>query len=91
MWAFIGVALTALGVGLGLWNGRPAASNPYAAAEYGMSPRSHRRFAIVSAIFALVFVSALFVKSIPGVIVLGAYVLLLVLYATSFARGFSDV
>jgi hypothetical protein len=91
MWAVIGLALAVAGMGLGLWNGRPTASNRYAAIEYGMTSRSHRRFAILSVLFALAFVGALYAHTIPVIVVLAVYVLIFVLYATSFARGFSDV
>jgi len=60
----------------------------YAADVYHMTARSHRRFAALSAAFAAGFLLGLrwTVVAIP---LLAVYTLLLVLYASSFARGFS--
>jgi hypothetical protein len=54
-----------------------------------MTLRSHRRFAALSAGFAAGFLAGL---RWPVVVtpLLAVYTLLLVLYASSFARGFSD-
>ncbi len=60
----------------------------YAGAVYHMTSRSHRRFAALSAAFAVGFSAALRwpVLDIP---LLAVYTLALVLYGSSFARGFS--
>jgi|HubBroStandDraft_6_1064221.scaffolds.fasta_scaffold45530_2 hypothetical protein len=90
MWAWIGAAVAMAGALLGTRNARSRTTNPYAAGEYGMGRRSHARFALASAAFAVAFAGAgAFVRGavIP---LLAVYVLLLILYLTSFARGFSD-
>jgi hypothetical protein len=61
----------------------------YAGEVYHMTLRSHRRFAAISAIFATGFLVALRWQLI-GIPLLAIYTLLFVLYASSFARGFSE-
>ncbi|GAC1590479.1 MAG: hypothetical protein NVS3B28_17490 [Candidatus Velthaea sp.] len=60
----------------------------YAAQVYHMTDRSHRTFTGVSVAFAggFVIASRLPVLAVP---LLAVYVLLLILYASSFARGYS--
>jgi hypothetical protein len=79
--ASIGGAITALI--------RAGRQSFYAATVYHMTTRSHRRFALLSAAFAVGFIGALRwpVLNLP---LLAVYTLALVLYASSFARGFSD-
>jgi hypothetical protein len=60
----------------------------YAADVYHMTARSHRRFAALSAAFAAGFLLGLHWTGI-AIPLLAVYTLLLVLYASSFARGFS--
>ena len=86
-YALLGLALSLGGAVLALNRGR-APRSFYAADVYHMTVRSHRRFALVSAAFAGAFVLAVRwpVLEIP---LLAVYVLLLVLYASSFARGFT--
>jgi uncharacterized membrane protein len=90
MWAWIGVGLAALGALLGLRNARAPRLDAFAASEYAMTARSHARFAALSALFAAAFVAAAWQPAVPTLPLLAIYVLLFVLYAASFARGFSD-
>jgi hypothetical protein len=87
VYAILGIVLSCGGGGLALWRAR-APRSYYAAEVYHMTRRSHRRFAALSAVFAAGFAAALRwpVLNLP---LLSAYTLLLVLYASSFARGFS--
>jgi hypothetical protein len=86
-YALLGLALSAGGAALACTRGR-ATRSPYAVDVYHMTARSHRRFAALSAIFAGGFVLALRLTPIE-IPLLAVYTLLLVLYASSFARGFS--
>lgn len=55
-----------------------------------MTPESHRRYAAVSLLFALLFALAHFYPVLPLVPLLAVYVLIAIFYFSSFARGFSD-
>ncbi len=87
VYAWAGLALCAGGAAFALTRRRSPHSF-YAADVYGMTERSHRRFALLSAGFAGGFALALR-WPILDVPLLAIYVLLLVLYLSSFARGFS--
>ena len=88
VYALAGLALSLGGCALGLWRSRGPRSF-YAADVYQMTRRSHRRFAAVSAAFGAGFLLALRwpAMNLP---LLAAYTLLLILYLSSFARGFSS-
>jgi hypothetical protein len=87
VYTLLGLGLSIAGGVLALTRGR-APRSFYATDVYHMTMRSHRRFALLSAAFASGFLMALFwpVLAIP---LLAVYTLLLVIYASSFARGFS--
>ena len=87
MYAVLGLVLSVGGAVLALTRAR-APRSFYAADVYHMTRRSHRRFAALSAAFGAGFLAALRCPVIT-VPLLAIYTLLLVLYATSFARGFS--
>ena len=89
MWALIGMGAAALGAAVALWRARTPGGGLYDEQSYGMTPRSHRRFALLSAGCFALFAAAALVPAVPPVLVLGVYVLALVLYASSFARGYS--
>jgi hypothetical protein len=86
-YAILGLLLSLSGAALALT--RRAPRSFYAADVYHMTLRSHRRFAATSGAFAGGFLGALRwpVLDLP---MLAVYTLLLVLYASSFARGFSE-
>jgi hypothetical protein len=90
MWAGLGLALSVFTLGFALYRARGATRNYYAREVYGMDAAAHRRYAAVSMLFAAAFTAALFVRMIPTVPLLGAYVLIAIFYFSSFARGFSD-
>jgi hypothetical protein len=83
----LGLSLGGAGLALTLTLGR-AQRSFYASGVYYLTARSHRRFAAVSALFAAAFGLALRwpVLDVP---LLAVYVLSLVFYVSSFARGFS--
>jgi len=87
LYALLGLALSLGGCALALWRSR-APRSFYAAEVYHMTRRSHRRFAALSAAFGVGFGLALRwpAANLP---LLAVYTLLLILYASSFARGFS--
>jgi hypothetical protein len=87
LYAVLGIVLSLGGAALAFTRGR-APQSFYAADVYHMTGRSHRRFALLSIVFAAGFVLALRwpLLDLP---LLALYTLLLVLYASSFARGFS--
>lgn len=89
VYALAGLALSVTGGLIALNRSRArAARSFYAVDVYHMTVRSHRRFALLSGVFAVGFFAALRwpVLDVP---LLAVYVLALVLYASSFARGYS--
>jgi len=86
-YAALGLGLSLGGAALALTRARGRRSF-YASDVYHMTARSHRRFAALSALFAVASALALLwpVLAIP---LLAVYALLLILYLSSFARGFS--
>jgi hypothetical protein len=91
MWNLIGAAV-ALGIAVLAWQrGRSAAGGFYDDGVYGMAPAIHRRYALVSAVFALFFIAMFALQaSTAGLAGLALYVLIAILYASSFLRGASD-
>jgi hypothetical protein len=61
----------------------------YDAEVYGMTPRSHRRYAIVASAFALAFfaVAGWWPRSGATIWLFAAFVLFAVFYLTSYLRG----
>ena len=90
MWAALGLALSAANAVFAWRRSGRAPANFYESDVYGMTPQTHRRYAAAAAFFALTFAAALFVKAIPAVPLLAAYVLFAIFYYSSFLRGFSD-
>ena len=88
MWSAIGAILAAVGAAAAFLRARRPAG--VYDDEYGMTARSHRRFGWLSVAFAVLFGLTALVPAIPPVPIAAVYMLLLILYATSFARGFSD-
>jgi hypothetical protein len=86
-YALLGLVLSLIGAVVALTRGR-APKSFYAADVYHLTNRSHRRFAALSALFAGGFLAALR-WPLLDVPLLAVYTLLLVLYGSSFARGFS--
>lgn len=60
----------------------------YATDLYHMTARTHRRFGIVSIVFAALAALSLALRAIE-IPVLAIYTLVLILYGSSFVRGFS--
>jgi hypothetical protein len=88
IYAGIGAALSCGAAAVAFLRSRAARGSSYAEGVYHMTERSHRRFAALSTAFGAGFLAA---SRWPGFVIplLAVYTLLLVLYASSFARGFS--
>lgn len=89
MWDWIGAALALLGAALAGWRARRPAASYYEAHVYHMTPRSHGRFAVLSLVFAVLFVVAALYPRLPGVPLLAVYAVFIILYGASFVRGAS--
>ncbi len=90
MWATVGLTLSVSISLLAFVYSKQAPSNYYQREVYGMTGRTHRGYALAGLLFVLLFALCLGLPSLPVIPVFGAFVLLAIFYATSFARGFSD-
>jgi FtsH-binding integral membrane protein len=88
MYAIIGIVLSIAAALFALRQARKSASF-YANDVYHMTARSHRNFIVVSLGFAAVFALALRLAQAAAITLLAVYTLLLILYLSSFARGYS--
>lgn len=89
LWALAGVAASILTGTLALRAGRTQ-RDYHSAESYGMSPHSHRRFAALCLAFAAAFGLAAAWPLVPVLPVYAAFVLAVILYGTSFLRGYAD-
>lgn len=86
----IGLAVS-LAVAAAAWWRSRLTGGYYDAGIYGMTPRAHRAYALVSLGFALFFALALGLGSTSaGVAGLAIYTVVAIFYATSFLRGAAD-
>jgi hypothetical protein len=91
MWSGVGLALCAFVIAIALAKGKRTSGGYYASDVYGMSARTHAAYALVSVVFAALFIAGLaHASAVPTVPLLALYVLIFVFYVSSFARGFSD-
>ena len=90
MWSGAGLALCGIVIAVALMKSRRASGSYYEREVYGMTARTHRAYASLSALFAALFAASFFTGVIPVVPLLGAYALVFIFYFSSFARGFSD-
>jgi hypothetical protein len=90
MWSLIGLALALFVAAAALL--RPRLRPGYYDADlYGMTARVHRRYGVISLLFALFFdVTYRTGASSAGVGGLAVYAVIAVFYAASFLRGASD-
>jgi hypothetical protein len=90
MWSFVGLAL-AVFVAIAAWRRSVAGGGFYDAETYGMTPETHRRYALGSLAFALYFSLAYALRAdAAGIVGLAIYTLVAAVYATSFLRGAAD-
>lgn len=90
MWSGVGLALCCILTGVAWFKSKRGSENYYERDLYGMTARTHRAYAGLSALFAALFIAAFFVPALPAVPLLAAYVLVFIFYFSSFVRGFSD-
>jgi hypothetical protein len=90
MWPAIGLALSLATASIAFWRSIRSRHNFYESDVYGMTPSTHRVYALVCFLFAASFAASFVVSGIPVVPILGAYAVVAVFYLASFARGFSD-
>ena len=87
LWAIVGLVLAGGGAALGSMRARRSKGGTYDAQLYFMTAVSHRRFSLLSIGFAALFAFLGAFPIVPAWTVLAAYVVLLVLYLSSFVRG----
>lgn len=90
MWAALGLVLALFTAVFALVRSAGRSSNYYEQDVYGMTPVLHRRYAVVSLLFALAFAISFFEPAVPSVPVLGGFAVLFIFYFSTFFRGFSD-
>jgi hypothetical protein len=91
MWDGVGLLLCGIAVAIAVVKSRRPSGGYYERDVYGMLPRTHVRYAFISAFFAALFAAQLAgVLPVPDVPLLAVYVLVFVFYVSSFVRGFSD-
>ena len=86
MWNVVGLGIS-LGLAVVSFARASARSGHYDGAVYGMTPVVHRRYAAIACALAVAFVAAFVWPALPTTIMLGAVVLVALLYVTSFLRG----
>ncbi len=90
VWSLAGAAV-ALAIGTAAWRRSRSPGGFYDREIYGMSPRSHRRYAAVSMLFAAYFaVTAACRLDAAGIAGLALYAAIAIFYVTSFLQGASD-
>jgi hypothetical protein len=82
-------ALAALILGIVSWRATGAQSF-YASEVYGMTPRSHRLFALLCLVFACAFGLTAAWRLLPAAVVWALFLIAALLYGTSFLRGYAD-
>lgn len=89
MWSYAGAGLAFL-LAAGAWarSLRPG-SNYYETSVYAMGPGEHRRYAVLGAAFAALFLASVWVPLIPAVPLLAIFTVIAILYGSTFLRGAS--
>ncbi|HET7814418.1 MAG TPA: hypothetical protein VFL13_08595 [Candidatus Baltobacteraceae bacterium] len=85
-----GIVLSLIISLVAVYRSRQAVPTYYEGEVYGMTPAVHRRYALVSLCFMAAFAASIAVRSIPVVPLLGGYVIFMVFYLSSFARGYGE-
>ena len=89
VWAVAGIVLSVLVCAAAAYAGR-ARNDFYSQEMYGMSARSHRRFAFLCLAFAAIFGLAAAWPLVPALPIFAVFALAVILYGTSFLRGYAD-
>jgi hypothetical protein len=87
VYGIFGAIAAALGAILAYRNARSSTASFYANQVYNMTARGHLRFAIASAIIALLFLIGTLFFNVITVPLLALYAVLAILYGASFVRG----
>lgn len=82
-------ALAALALGAAAWRGKDV-KGFYSSEVYGMTARSHRRFAVLCLGFAGGFGLTAAWPLFPAAVVWALFLTAALLYGTSFLRGYAD-
>ena len=91
MWNVVGLAFALFIAAIAFFRSRTRGGY-YDTEVYGMVPSTHRRYSAISLAFALFFAVALGLRAeTAGTIALSIYVVIALLYLTSFIRGYADV
>jgi hypothetical protein len=90
MWNAAGIALCFIVIAVALVKSKRGSGSYYAGEVYGMTRNTHRAYAMLSTLFAALFIAGFFTGEVPAVPLLAAYALVFIFYFSSFARGFSD-
>lgn len=73
------------------WRKSAAPAGYYDGQVYGMTPGTHRRYALMATVFAIAFgVAAAARFETAGIVALALFVPVAIFYVTSFVRGASD-
>lgn len=87
MYGIFGALLAIAGGAFAWQNARVKRASFYATEVYNLTARGHRRFALASGIFALVFIVDRLTWNVVAVPLLALYAVLAILYGASFVRG----
>lgn len=90
MWNVAGFLLCTAVILTALFKSKRTGGGYYAGDVYGMTAGQHLGYAALAALFAALFLAAMFLRVIPSIPLLAAFTLVFILYFSSFARGFSD-
>jgi hypothetical protein len=86
MWAAIGCVLS-LGLAAAAWWRSRAHAGPFDGAVYGMTRRSHQRYALAGLVLAAAFAMAFAWSAMPVIPLLAIAIVVIIFYAASFVRG----
>ena len=87
MWSLIG-AIAAFVVSAVAWQrSRASTSTFYERDVYDMTPAIHRRYALASLVFTMLFIAGAVWPRVPAVPLLAVYAVIAILYLASFVRG----
>jgi hypothetical protein len=90
VWSALGL-VAALVLMAAAWRKSAAPAGYYDGQVYGMTPATHRRYALVAIVFAIAFgVAAAARFETAAIVALALFVPVAIFYASSFVRGADD-
>ncbi|MGZ3498221.1 MAG: hypothetical protein ACXWNK_05210 [Vulcanimicrobiaceae bacterium] len=87
MWSLIGAILALAVSGFAWQRSRSPKATFYERDVYDMTPAVHRRYAVASLAFAILFIVGAAWPRVPAVPLLAVYAVVAILYLASFVRG----